>query len=454
MYKSVHSITNKRAVALFSALIYLMVPYKIADVYKRYAIGEFSAFIFLPVLFAGMYSLFNQDGKKHFYIAIGAIGLILTHTITAFYTAIFCLIYVIFRIVKLKQKEVIKKLIINVIFIILVSSFFIIPMLEAKISADYAIFDSSLMYGYGEYVYYNTLNISEFFKDIGKEEQTTYIIGIPIFVLMCLSIFVYRSVEKKYKYFYIISILFSFISLYASTKYFPWLKMPDILCKLQYPWRMLTFFAFFISFVIGVNIYVLLKKLLKNDIIGLTSSAILLIIMLVYTIPIILQYETEYDLRDEELEKDIIKNPYIQYEIINTEYLPVNAILKYHTYLNKKKDKIYILQGETLIIRENKKDLTYSAIIEDAVKDTIIEFPFFYYPGYKVTLEENGKKEKLETIQTDNGFTGTVITKDISQAKIKIEYKGTLVIYVSYIVSFISFVIFIGYCYIESRKKD
>ena len=51
MYKCVYSITNKKAVALFSALIYLMVPYKLGDVYKRFAIGEFASFIFIPLVF-------------------------------------------------------------------------------------------------------------------------------------------------------------------------------------------------------------------------------------------------------------------------------------------------------------------------------------------------------------------------------------------------------------------
>lgn len=452
MYKCVFSITNKKTIALFSALVYLMVPYKLGDVYKRFAIGEFAAFIFIPLLFIGMYNLFNQDGKKHFFIAIGAIGLLLTHTITTFYTAIFCLIYVIFNIAKLKEKEVIKKLIINTVFIILVSLFFIMPMLEAKGLADYAIFDSQIMSTNGNYVYKNTLNISEFFKDIGEENQTTYIIGIPIFVLMCLSIFTYKNVDKEYKSFYIISLLFSFISLYASTKYCPWFIFPDIICKLQYPWRMLTFFAFFISFAIGVNIYVLLKTLFSKELTRLIVTSLLIITMVAYTMPILLQYKTEDSSKDEKRETAVLENPYIHHFSINREYLPVKALLVQRTYLQEKEDKIYILQGEAQILEENKQNLTDTAIIEYAMKDTVIEFPFFYYPGYNVILEKNGEKEELKTIETENGFVGTVIEEDISQARITIEYKGTAITYISYIVSFVAFIIFIIYCLAEKRR--
>lgn len=453
MYKFVYEVTKKRTIAVFAAIIYLVSPYKLGDVYKRYAIGEFASFIFMPLLFIGIYNLFNQDGKKHYYIAIGAIGLVLTHTVTTFYTAIFCLLYVLLNINKLKEKEIIKKLIINVIFIILISMFFIMPMLEAKQSAEYTIFDSAIMSTNGDYVYKNTLNLSEFFTDIGEENATTYIIGIPIFVLMCLTIFTYKNVDKKYKDFFIVSLLFSFISLYMSSKYCPWFIFPDFLCKLQYPWRMMGFFAFFISFIIGVNSYILLKTLCNKDITRLIIVIISVTLILIYTIPILLQYETNDYERDKIRENQVLENPYIYHMSINRDYLPKKALLLQRTYLDEKEDKMYVLQGNAEITDEQKENLKTSATIKDITKGTIVEFPFFYYPGYKIVLEENGEKVELTSIETDNGFVGTEFTKDVDEAKITVEFKGTTITYVSYVVSFIVFVIFIIYCYIENKKR-
>lgn len=453
MYKFVYEVTKKRTIAVFAAIIYLVSPYKLGDVYKRYAIGEFASFIFMPLLFIGIYNLFNQDGKKHYYIAIGAIGLVLTHTVTTFYTAIFCLLYVLLNINKLKEKEIIKKLIINVIFIILISMFFIMPILEAKQSAEYTIFDSAIMSTNGDYVYKNTLNLSEFFTDIGEENATTYIIGIPIFVLMCLTIFTYKNVDKKYKDFFIVSLLFSFISLYMSSKYCPWFIFPDFLCKLQYPWRMMGFFAFFTSFIIGVNSYILLKTLCNKDITRLIIVIISVTLILIYTIPILLQYETNDYERDKIRENQVLENPYIYHMSINRDYLPKKALLLQRTYLDEKEDKMYVLQGNAEIIDEQKENLTTSATIKDITKGTIVEFPFFYYPGYKIVLEENGEKVELTSIETDNGFVGTEFTKDVVEAKITVEYKGTTITYVSYVISFIAFVIFIIYCYIENKKR-
>lgn len=453
MYQFVYTVTKKRTIAVFASIFYLIAPYKLGDVYKRFAIGEFASFVFIPILFIGMYNLFNEEGKKHYYIAIGAIGLMLTHTITTFYMAIFCLIYVIFNIKKLKEKEVIRKIVINVIFIVLVSLFFIAPMLEAKQATEYAIFDSSIMSTNGSYVYKNTLNLSEFFVDIGEENATTYIIGVPTFVLMCLTIFTYKNVDKKYKDFYIIALLFSFICLYISSKYCPWFIFPDFLCKLQYPWRMMGFFNFFISFVIGVNIYILLKTLFRKDTIRFIVISIIIILSVAYTIPLLLQYETDDITKDETYENRVIENPYIHHLSINREYLPLKAILKQRTYLMEKKDKTYILQGNTEILEEDKKDLSTNLTIQNCEEGTILEFPFFYYPGYKITLEENGEKTELESVESENGFISTVITKDITEAKITAKYVGTTVTYVSYIISFISLIIFVVYI-IKQKKLD
>lgn len=453
MYQFVFNVTKNRAISLFSAIIYLIVPYKLGDVYKRFAIGEFASFIFMPILFTGMYSLFNKDGGKHYYIAIGAIGLLLTHTITTFYTAIFCAIYVLFNITKLKEKQIIKKLIINIVFILLITLFFTAPMLEAKLSAEYSIFDSQIMSTNGNYVYKNTLELSEFFTDIGEENATTYIIGVPIFVFMCLTIFTYKNVDKKYKDFFIIALLFSFISLYMSSKYCPWFIIPDFFCKLQYPWRMLGFFAFFISFVIGVNIYILLKMLFTKDITRVIISLILAVLMVGYTLPIVLQYETNDMTKDEIKENAVIENPYIYHMSINRDYLPVKALLLQHTYLNEKEDRIYILEGSANIKDETKEGLSVNATLQDITKGTIIEFPFFYYPGYEVSLEEKGEETKLKSVESKNGFVSTIINKDISEAKITLEYKGTVITYASYIISFISLILFIIYI-IKIKKEE
>lgn len=453
MYYFVYQVTKKRSIALFASIIYLIAPYKLGDVYKRFAIGEFASFVFMPLLFIGMYNLFNQDGKKHYFITIGAVGLVLTHTVTTFYMAIFCAIYVLLNVEKFKDKSIFKKIIINVVFILLISMCFLAPMVEAKQLADYAIFDSKIMSTNGDYVYSNTIELSEFFTDIGKENATTYIIGVPTFVLMCLTIFTFTKVDKKYKDFYIVAILFSIISMFMSSKYCPWFVFPDFLCKLQYPWRMMGFFAFFISFVVGVNIYVLLKTLFDKDITRLIVATVIIVLSVAYTLPIVQQYATDDMQRDEKWENNVVENPYIYHMSINREYLPTKALYLQRTYLKDKEDKIYILSGNATIVEEEKKDLSITATLENIEEDTVIEFPFFYYPGYEIILEQDGNVEKLKSEESDNGFVSAVVNTDIDNCKISVKYVGTTITYASYIISAIGLLGFALYI-IKERKNE
>lgn len=62
--------------------------------------------------------------------------------------------------------------------------------------------------------------------------------------------------------------------------------------------------------------------------------------------------------------------------------------------------------------------------------------------GYDVTLEQNGKKVKLETYETDNGFLGITIPI-MEEGNLEVCYSGTLFMKISSIVSILGVCIFI-----------
>lgn len=71
MYKLMQEITDKREISLLAAIIYIFIPYRLETIYNRFAIGEFSAYMFFPLVFLGLYNLLKKDGtKQYFRIAI------------------------------------------------------------------------------------------------------------------------------------------------------------------------------------------------------------------------------------------------------------------------------------------------------------------------------------------------------------------------------------------------
>lgn len=453
MYKFSYQVSKNRLISLFSAIFYLIAPYKLANVYKRFAIGEFAALVFIPLVFMGLYNLFKQDGKKHYYIAIGAIGLMLSHTVSTIYTALFCILFVLLNIRKLKEKEIITKCLINVIFILIVSMLFWMPLLEATSRADYAIMDNKIMRTNGDFAYENIISFSQLLKDRGEENGTTFLLGIPIIFAILLTILTYRKIDNKYKEFYLICIIFSLISLFMTSRFFPWKVMPGFICKLQYPWRMLGFMVFFISFVCGMNLHVFIKEFLKKDILRIVFVTIFIALSIISSLNIMSQFFAKDINRDTEYETEILENRKISHMRINRDYMPTKAILLQRSYVIIREDKTYILEGKANIINENKENLTDIIKIENVKKDTILEFPYFYYIGYEVIVETNDNVYKIIPTESKNGYLSCVIENDIDNAIVTVKYVGTVITKISYIVSLIGLILFIVYIIYEKKKE-
>ena len=451
MYNFMQEVTKNKGLSFLSAVIYMIFPYRLEVLYNRFAIGEFTAFLFIPIVFQGLYNLLHGNKKKHFYIAIGAIGLLLSHTISTIFTALFCAIYVLFNIKDFLKKEVIIKCIINVIFILIISSLFIIPMFEFKSQAHYSIFEPKVMKTSGEYTSTKTIEFWQFLKDKGEENGVSFIVGVPALIMLCITILVHKDIDKKYEKFYVINFAFGALSILMCTKYFPWAYMPQILNNIQYPWRMVGFAMFFFTPVFAMNVYYLIKCIKKEKIQNILY-VIVIIILGIFTIMRLSIYKSTGEGKDNEYENKIKYNPIISHFSVNRDYLPFNAIVKQSTYLQEREDRVYVLQGSANISNEEKEGLNLKFEITEGTKDTVLELPYFFYPGYTVTLKQGENKAVLETTESDSGFVQIVLPENIDKATIVVDYTGTILDKTSYVISLIGFISFIGYIIYFRRK--
>lgn len=72
MYYFVRKITSDNNVGVLAGILYMVMPYHLTDMYIRGSIGEFLSFIFIPIVFLGLYNLLNQE-KKDWLLVIGAV---------------------------------------------------------------------------------------------------------------------------------------------------------------------------------------------------------------------------------------------------------------------------------------------------------------------------------------------------------------------------------------------
>lgn len=442
MYKLVFEITKNKNTALVSSTIYVTFPYHLTDLYIRNALGEYTSFIFIPLIFLGLYKLFNSK-QKNYYLTIGAVGIILTHNISAMITTLFALIYVCLNIKKLKNKNILKFLIINICFIVAITSFYWIPLIQTKKMADYHVYEDGAM-STDESVLNHGLLINQFFVT-KKDGSFVFELGPHVIIMLVFSIMAINLMEKNKKE-YLFFLFSGFLSLWMSSRYFPWKIMPKIILLIQFPWRMLTYTAFFFSIVCSINMSMVIKKYNFKD------SLIILIICVLYTISLkdfIPYNDNILDINNYNL--GFISGTETIQVIAGEgkgEYLPENAYNN-RFYIATRENAIYVLDGKAIIEDENKNGSNFKAKIRTAEEDTIFEFPFIYYPGYKVTADGMN----IETFETENGFLGIKLSSN-ENVQLEVNYKGTNLMRISLYISVISLLIFIIFVKQISNKEN
>ena len=458
MYNFTYEVTKNKGISFLSGIIYITFPYRFEVIYNRFAIGEFTALIFLPILFEGLYNLINGDQKKHYYIAIGTIFIILSHTITTIYAALFCSIYILFNIKKFFRKSVIKKCIINIIFILLISALFLVPLLEFKSQTEYTIFNPYLMRSDGVFTQKTSIEIWQFLKGTGEFNEVSFVVGIPTLIMLCITLLSYEHINEKDKSLYSLFFLLGIISIFMCTKYFPWFFMPQILTNIQYPWRLVGFANFFFAPVFAINIYILLK-MIKREKIKTLAYILVFLVLGIFTIIKLNSYgEFMGENKDKDYEQILVnKKLKISHKNVHRDYLPIKAILEQDGYLVTREDKVYIILGSANISNESKEALSLRFEINNGKKDTFLEIPYLFYPGYVITLESGDEKIKLDYTESMYGFIQIKLPKDIEKGKVNVEYTGTTLEKASYIISGISliiFIVYIIYCKRTNKEKE
>ncbi len=425
MYKLVFRITKSHKASIISAILYISAPYHLTDIYNRVAIAELATFTFLPIVFIGMYDLFKEN-KKSYYLAIGAIGLTLTHNVLTVYTAIFCLIYMIINYKKI-NKSIIKTVLLKVLIILLCTSFYWVPLLEHYFATTYEVFIPERMYNV------NTLiesKLSAMDLLFGRKWGINLYLGLPI-VLGIIFTFIYRKrISDKVKTYVAIFLSFGLASLIMTLLIFPFEYLPSFLRMLQFVWRMLIFASFFFCIVSGITINIFIDK--NNN-----KKALFAIIFVVYLVVVVnstkqmtkIPFDEEKYLKPRPVSSRTLK---VHAGCATFEYLPQKAYSNLN-YIKIRNSNVIIISGEAEIINENKNGTKMTFEVNNIKDNVTIELPYIYYLGYNATLtDKEGNVSELQIQESDNGFCMIEI-KDIESGTINVTYEGTTLMKISYV---------------------
>ncbi len=430
MYKLTLRITKNKKLATLASIIYILAPYRITDMYIRTALAELASFIFIPIVFEGLYIILNEE-KKSYKLALGAVGLILTHQVIAMYTAIICFIYLIVFFKKLKSKTVLKNIGVNLLFCLLMTSFYWVGLLQHYFNTCYEVFVPGRMEREEVLIFYKA-KFSQLF--ITNSEQTMiYAIGLLSVIGLVLTPIAYKKIPKEYKKTYMFFLITGIVLIGMTLKIFPFEKLPQALTMLQFTFRLFTFTSFFFAFVVATNFAILIKDFKTLDIVVLLTISILLLV----------PYKSKLDFNLQENEERLINGVRVTENtgrvhagMASMEYLPTKAF-KNLKYIANRKDEVMVLDNNEAVISDYTKQASnMNCKISNINKETTIELPYIYYLGYRVYA--NG--QEIKYTESDNGFIQINIAQD---SQIKVKYLGTNEMLISYAVSIISFAILI-----------
>lgn len=412
MYYVMKRITKKEEIAFFSSVLYTTCCYRITDVVIRAAIGEVLAYAFIPLILLGLYEIINGDSKKWYIFMLGFILTLHSHIITTIIMFIFSFIIILLNIKKIIKEKRLKYFIYSALLGILLSAYFIFPLLEQYLSDKFVLNTATL----ATETWRRAIEVKDIFVEnffiMNKNLFTPVGIGIIFVIISILRIKIKEKSDlMKLCDFCLIT---GIIYLICTTNIFPWKLFNSLLAFIQFPWRMYLPATLFLSISSGI---ILSKILLENK-----DKKRWTIIVILYAISVGTLLPFYYSF--EHYEK-------YYYDISFGEYLPA------HTSLNelRNRGKVITSNNGEIDYSYDKNNLTIEINYDNNKNnDTYLEVPLLYYKGYKAISLVDGIEYKLEKGQ--NNIIKINLEKNSNH--IKIYYAKTTVQRVSILVTLIT----------------
>lgn len=452
MYLSVRSINRSDHAAALSGILMLLFPYRLINMYYRNALGEVLAMIFFPLVAASLYHIVCGNHKKAWkWLVAGYSGIFQSHILACVLAVMLTAVILLTFPKELFRKERLTSFFKAVAGTILVNLWYIVPFLTFYadgFNADALVGDFAG----------NGVTALQLFGITGG-----WIMGvIGIFGLFCLLFLLLSFLPQKcfaakendiitgsfVQYIRLVRCLslLGILSAIMATDLFPWRFLTGfraisiVTDMLQFPYRFLTLTAFAFAMAVPLLLFSVKKMYYVKG-----SMLAVLILSAVYS------------------GKNMIMNTIPANEnagltkvfggindIHWPEYWPKGATDACYRY-----DSLFY-SSETFQFPRYEKNGTHILCQYQVMEDgNYIEFPLFYYIGYRATLTPEGSK-KASALPIERGSEYRLrvyVPKSETPSIIKISYTGTWYFHLAMIISAASLTGFIIYQLPAVRKK-
>ena len=424
-YYSFRRILRDDRLGMVCTVLYLLVPYRLVNLYTRAAVSEALANVFFPLLFLGIYELFFGNCKKWYLTVIAATCILHSHILSVEICLFFVLCVVLLRIVPIIHSKEYSRILCALkalVVFLLLNLWFILPFFT-EFGQDY-------------FILTRRLDLSEdtpslwqlFFSDSDAYYNKAISLGFALLAGTLVYLFyryyknAFDDTDKKTGFY---CLLFGVFSCYAVTEFFPWSLIQSTefgnkyVAAMQFPWRMLGFASLFLCILVTLGI----KKLWEHKKM-LIAAAILL-----------------FSAHSALLCLDTFVTKAEIYMADRDSAVPGCNYADYYRYdIGQALEKITLERGdrilapETVSVSEYEKNwghLSFRFRLEDPSAPVILQCPYYAYGYYTVWL--NG--EEISYGKDEMELMTVTIPTGMSEGTVEVRYTGRKLFAVGDIIS-------------------
>lgn len=401
MYMAAKRIFKDEWMGACASVLYTLSIYRISDVFTRYAFGEMTAMVFLPLFLLGLYEVVFGDKNRWLTLTIGAAGIFLSHMLSTLICAATAVGVGVIFIVKIIREKRLSAIVKAAGVTALLCAFQLVPFLMysaqgigaqslAKDPAYYALHPAQLfLLGAGE------LSVDPLDRGLSTFALE---IGLPLLVGGLLALYTAAAREEKDARSGYALLFAAAGALFAvmATKVFPWSHV-RVLTRgltdyLQFPWRFLMMTAALLALADGWGCV----KFARGH--GEQMTFLMLALCAVCALPTLTDEarNPDYIAFGETVSPDLA---YVEYTIPGTQTKPT-------------RERSILTAGDVQVTQYQRDGarITAQVLAQDGGE---VSFPVFGYDGYRAALNDEeitwtlGENNRL-TVPLEAGMQGTL----------------------------------------------
>lgn len=473
-YYSFHHMTRNRWASLVGTFLYTTSMYRLNNLYRRAAVGEFSAMIFLPLVLYGMWLILCADQKskknQHLPLTIGMTGCILSHVLSTEVTVLLLILVCIIFCKKIIKEKRYLYLVKAAGLTLLLSAWFLIPFLTEfpKVSAVGGEFVRSNIDRTGTFLAQLFMTFPAGYSEASNEYalagirgEMSLAVGLPILLALfsvMTTVYVTGCYKTKKRKDFGVLLFLSVLLLVLSNHRFPWDSIANyfaanhvtfiakMIGSLQFLWRLVGFAVLLLCAAVTLGL-----DRISTTINAVRFEIMLALILLVGVVGAFYYNDNFMSVSDE---MRVYSEAGVSGDHGDTIYLPIGSNRDhfndtfYPYTISGTKVTVMHRKGQTMTfaIGVGTEESVSTEFHESRSSDSVI-LPYIYYDGYAAKDDATG--EKYEIYCTADYNVGIRIPANYT-GQITISYKGKWCWRIAELISIIT----CGYLLVRARRRS